>query len=157
VEWVVANSAGTTEYLINQTIFNITGQFWSGYRFELGFGRGSAFVPASGGLDFDLPVADPAQSASRFPVLSHQAGILEWSGGAYNGFGPAAFSFSIDVPGSGESCRYEPGRRRHAYLAPGADRSGIRSRTRLGRSAAQRRHACCAGLASPAQTLQLRA
>jgi hypothetical protein len=98
VEYVVANSGGTTEYFVNQTLFNLTGQIWTGFRFELGFGRGSGFVPASGGLDFDLPDGDPAPFSSRFSTLSHQPQTLLWSGGTMANLGAAAFSFSFDVP-----------------------------------------------------------
>jgi hypothetical protein len=98
VEFAVSNSGGATEYFISQNLFNLTGQTWTGYRYELGFGRGSSFVAASGALDFDLPNADPAPTSSRFAVLTHQPQSLEWSGGTTPDLVAAAFTFSIDVP-----------------------------------------------------------
>ena len=100
VEYVMADSGGTTEYLITQTLINNTGQTWTDFHFELGFGVGAAFVRsvALDLLDFDTPEGDPAPASSVFALLDHQADTLDWAGGMVPSIGVVAFSFSLDVP-----------------------------------------------------------
>lgn len=99
VEFVTAASGGTTEYRFAQTLVNNTGQAWTGFRLELGYGVGAAFT-ASGadGLDFDTPDADPTPFASQFPVLSHLDDRIDWSGGSVPSVGGLALAFAVDVP-----------------------------------------------------------
>jgi hypothetical protein len=101
VVYNVEDSGGTTEYFINQAPFlvNNSGLTWTGFRFELGFGTGSDFVPAGpGALDFDLPDADPAPFSARFPIISHQPQTIVWSGATVPSVGGSPFTLSIDVP-----------------------------------------------------------
>ena len=100
IEFAVGNSGGTTEYSFSQSLVNNSGQTWSGFRFDLGFGTGTSFVPASStsGLSFDLPNRDPAPSSSRFTVLDHQMARLDWSGAQVPAIGSVLFAFSVDVP-----------------------------------------------------------
>src|SRR5215208_2804866 len=42
VEFLVANSGGTSEYRVAQTLVNNSGQPWTDFHFELGFGVGTA-------------------------------------------------------------------------------------------------------------------
>lgn len=100
VEFVVSDSGGATEYRFTQTLFNITGQAWVGYRFELGFGTGAGFVASTGSdsLDFDTPDQDPAPFASGFVALDHQPDALTWTGGAVPSIGVLALAFAVDVP-----------------------------------------------------------
>lgn len=99
VEFATNDSGGTTEYRFTQTFVNNTGQAWTGFVFELGFGLGAAFTPsgAADGLDFDWSDADPAPTASLFSTLSHQGDRIEWSGGSVPSIGALAFTFAIDV------------------------------------------------------------
>lgn len=99
VEFATNDSGGTTEYRFTQTFVNNTGQVWTGFVFELGFGLGASFTPsgATDGLDFDWANADPAPTASLFPTLSHQSDRIEWSGGSVPSIGVLAFTFAIDV------------------------------------------------------------
>jgi hypothetical protein len=100
VEYVVADSGGTTEYFISQNLVNNSRQPWSGFRFELGFGTGENFVRAGTevALDFDIPDADPAPFSSVFTVLDHQSRSISWSGGTVPSIGVVRFQLSIDVP-----------------------------------------------------------
>ena len=100
VEFMTSASGGTTEYTFTQTFVNNTGQAWTGFTFELGYGFGQAFTASGGadGLDFDLPGADPAPFASLFTSLIHLDDRMEWSGGSVPSVGGLAFTFSIDVP-----------------------------------------------------------
>jgi len=100
VEFVVNDSGGTTEYRFTQTFINNTGQVWTGFEFELGYGLGDAFAPsgAGDGLDFDMPDADPTPTASLFSVLLHESDRIEWSGGSVPSIGVLALTFAIDVP-----------------------------------------------------------
>lgn len=100
IEFAVANSGGTTEYSFSQSLVNNSGQTWSGFRFDLGFGTGSSFTRASdaSGLGFDVPNRDPAPFSSRFSVLDHQTARLDWSGADVPAIGSVLFTFSIDVP-----------------------------------------------------------
>lgn len=102
VEFATSNSGGTTEYRFTQTFVNNTGQVWTGFVFELGYGLGAAFTPsgATDGLDFDWPNADPTPTASLFSVLSHQSDRIEWSGGSVPSVGALTLTFAIDVPDS---------------------------------------------------------
>jgi len=70
VEFVVANSGGTTEYLVTQSLVNNSGQTWTDFHFELGFGVGTDFIRSgdTDGLDFDTPDQDPAPTSSVFAV-----------------------------------------------------------------------------------------
>lgn len=99
VEFATNDSGGTTEYRFTQTFINNTGQGWTGFVFELGFGLGASFVPsgAADGVDFDWPNVDPAPTASLFPTLSHQSDRIEWSGGTVPSIGVLTFTFAIDV------------------------------------------------------------
>lgn len=98
--FTVSNSGGTTEYVFTQTLVNNSGVAWTGFRFELGFGTGSAFAASSvaDDLDFDAPTFDPFPASSAFGVVATQSDLLEWSGGMVIPVGTTTFSFSIDVP-----------------------------------------------------------
>lgn len=100
VEFVVTNSGEITEYQFPQVFINNTGQVWTGFRFELGFGTGNNFVQSNqlDGLDFDTPELDPTPISSIFTVLNPQADILDWTGGTVPAISVVAFNFSIDVP-----------------------------------------------------------
>lgn len=102
VEFATNNSGGTTEYRFTQTFINNTGQVWTGFVFELGYGLGAALTPsgATDGLDFDWPNADPTPTASLFSVLSHQSDRIEWSAGSVPSVGVMTLTFAIDVPDS---------------------------------------------------------
>ena len=106
-EFSVANSGGTTEYFFTTNVSNNSGVAWTDYHFQLGFGTGANFIPVGVGfgLDFDTPNGDPAPASSVFPILNHQANLVDWSGATVNYvLGPGgppfsvAFSLSIDVP-----------------------------------------------------------
>jgi hypothetical protein len=100
VEFATNNSSGTTEYRFTQTFTNNTGQVWTGFVFELGYGLSAGFTPsgATDGLDFDWPDADPTPTASLFSILSHQSDRIEWSGGNVPSVGVLTLAFAIDVP-----------------------------------------------------------
>lgn len=90
VVFEVSNSGGTTEYLLAEGVFNFSGERWSDYHFQLGFGAGEAFVLSEDdGLDFDTPHRDPQPEAVAadfttpvFATLEHADDAIEWSGGA---------------------------------------------------------------------------
>ena len=100
VEFNVANSGGATEYRFSQTLLNNTGQVWTGFRYQLGFGTGAAFVPSSAGdeLDFDTPDLDPAPSSNLFTLLGHGVDLLEWSGGSVPLLSALIQTLAVDVP-----------------------------------------------------------
>ena len=100
VEFATDASGGTTEYRFTQTFVNNTGQVWTGFVFELGYGLSDGFTlsGATDGLDFDWPDADPAPTASLFSMLSHQSDRIEWSGGGIPTAGVLTLTFAIDVP-----------------------------------------------------------
>ena len=103
LEFFVANSGGTTEYRATHPLIGVvnnTGQPWTGFRFQLGFGVGSSFVLSTGldALDFDTPDRDPTPSSTVFTTLSHQADTLEWTGGTVPSVGPVRFDLALDVP-----------------------------------------------------------
>jgi hypothetical protein len=100
VEFIAANSGGTTEYLVPQSLVNNSGQTWTDFHLELGFGVGTAFIRSgdTDGLDFDTPDRDPAPTSSVFTVLDHQPDTLDWSGGSVPSIGGVAFALAIDVP-----------------------------------------------------------
>lgn len=100
VEFTLADSGGTTEYRVTQTLINNTGAAWTDYSFELGFGTGANFVRSSLSdfLDFDFPHADPTPTSSGFATLSHQADVLGWTNGNVKAISAVLFTFAIDVP-----------------------------------------------------------
>ena len=99
-EFATDASGGTTEYRFTQTFVNNTGQVWTGFVFELGYGLSGGFTlsGATDGLDFDWPDADPTPTASLFSILSHQSDRIEWSGGSIPSAGALTLTFAIDVP-----------------------------------------------------------
>ncbi|MGH9321992.1 MAG: PEP-CTERM sorting domain-containing protein [Vicinamibacteria bacterium] len=100
IEFVLATSGGTTEYRFTQALVNNTGQTWTDYHFELGFGTGASFVPSGivDLLDFDTPDMDPSPTSSVFTVLNHQPNTLEWSGGSVPAISSVFFTLAFDVP-----------------------------------------------------------
>ena len=107
LEFLLADSGGTTEYFHTPLVVNNSGVTWTDFHFQLGFGTGANFVPAGAGigLDFDTATGDPVPTSSAFTVLTHLPTIINWDGGTVNylggGGGPpfsVAFSLSIDVP-----------------------------------------------------------
>jgi hypothetical protein len=99
-ELVVGNSGGITEYLFAGMVVNNTGQTWSHYRFELGFGTGASFQRSTALdlLDFDLPDGSPAPTSTRFPTLYHGSDLIQWSGATMPSISGGQFSFRVDVP-----------------------------------------------------------
>lgn len=100
VEFMVAPSAGTTEYRFTQRLINNSGTPWLGFGFQLGFGVGPAFSPSGTPdlLDFDTPQRDPSPTSSAFPLLVHGIDSLQWSGSALPSIGAVQFEFAVDVP-----------------------------------------------------------
>ena len=112
IDYVVANSGGTTEYLFSDTVFNLTGQDWTDYHITLEFAFTvtgpvgdpiEILLPAGSPLDFDTPTKDPTPTALRFgmPVfagLTHESNAISWFMGTLPAGASANFTFSIDVP-----------------------------------------------------------
>ena len=100
VEFMVANSGGVTEYRVGQVLFNLTGQSWAGYQFELGYGVGADFVrsTAADGLGFDLDSPAPAAGSPAFATVAQGQDTLAFSGGLVAGAGPLPMGFTINVP-----------------------------------------------------------
>lgn len=100
VEFVVADSGGVTEYLVGQAFFNLTGQAWSGFRFELGYGVGAGFVRsgAGDGLGFDLDSPAPPAASPLFAAVAQGLDTLAFDGGPVTGPAPLPMGFTIDVP-----------------------------------------------------------
>lgn len=100
VEFVAVNSGGTTEYRFTQFLVNNTGQTWTDFHLELGFGLGDEFVRSSLSdlLDFDTPDIDPVATSSSFATLIHQPETLDWSDGSVPAVSSTAFTFAIDLP-----------------------------------------------------------
>jgi PEP-CTERM motif len=100
VEFVVADSGGVTEYRFAQVLFNITGQPWSGFDFELGYGVGSDFVrsAADDGLGFDLDSPAPPAGSPAFATAAQGLDTLSFGGGQVAGPTPLPMGFTIDVP-----------------------------------------------------------
>ena len=102
MDFTLADSGGTTEYVLVEGLGNNTADTWTGYRIVLGFGLGASFVEstAGDGLDFDAPDYDsPTVLAVPFfsTVTTTEDEIL-LSDGA---MGPLTFSnliFTVDVP-----------------------------------------------------------
>jgi hypothetical protein len=106
LDFLLADSGGTTEYFHTPFVINNSGVTWTDFHFQLGFGSGANFVPAGAGigLDFDTPTGDPTPTSSVFTALTHGPTVLNWNGGTVNDLGSGgppfsvAFSLSIDVP-----------------------------------------------------------
>jgi hypothetical protein len=107
IEFVVANSGGTTEYFFTDIFTNVDTLPWLGFTMELGFGTGADFVrvPGTVGLDFDMPNGDPQPTSSVYSDLDHLSNVIRWTGGTVNplvgGSGApftVIFTFSFDVP-----------------------------------------------------------
>lgn len=106
-EFAVSDGGGATEYRFTQNLVNNSGQAWTGFVFELGYGTGASFVRSTGAdaLDFDTPDKDPAPT-SPFTTRDHQGDLLQWSGGTVPSVGAAAFSLAVDVPDLGPGGRF---------------------------------------------------
>jgi hypothetical protein len=117
----VTNSAGISEYRVTETVTNNSPVIWFDYHIELGFGgfagTPTAFLQSgiSDLLDFDTsgqlgqPEKTPAPTSSAFSAVAHSSSVLDFSGGAVAPGASLTFSFSIDVPDSGDcSIRIPP-------------------------------------------------
>lgn len=106
-EFAVSASGGTTEYRFTQSFVNNTGQAWTGFLFELGYGTGASFVPSSAAdsLSFDDPTRDPTPT-STFPSLIHESDTLSWSGTTIQPVTSSTYTFAIDVPDLGPNGRF---------------------------------------------------
>jgi PEP-CTERM motif len=100
VEFVVANSGGVTEYRFGQVLFNLTGETWFGFEFELGYGVGTDFVrsAAADGLGFDLDSPAPPAGSPAFATVAQGLDTLSFGGGLVAGATPLPMGFTIDVP-----------------------------------------------------------
>lgn len=100
IEFQVADSGGVTELLVNEAWFNLTGQAWAGFRFELGFGVGPSFQRSGAGdfLSFDLESPAPAAGSPLFPQVAQDFDTLQLGGGLVNGPSPLPMGLTIDVP-----------------------------------------------------------
>lgn len=100
IEFNVADSGGVTEYLVSQAWFNLTGQDWTGFRFELGFGVGTSFQRSGAGdfLSFDLDNVGPLAGSPRLPQVTQDFDTLDFGGGLVSGPAPLPMGFTIDVP-----------------------------------------------------------
>jgi hypothetical protein len=113
--FAVMDSNGTSEYALTiRGAYNSERDppLFSGYRLELGFGKGSSFVAASTvfpDLDFDFPLPaspTPPSSISLFGIFplfdlqSHSANTITWTGHPFEGsfFSPTLFQLPLDVP-----------------------------------------------------------
>ncbi len=92
--------APATEYVLNEGVANSTGDDWTDYHLELGFGTGAGFVPsaAGDGLDFDSPDLDSPYSFGPFTSISFGEDTMDAMGGTIFSGGFYNFSFPIDVP-----------------------------------------------------------
>ncbi len=100
-EFTVRPTNGTTEYRVVEFVDNNTGVPWSGYRVQLGFGTGAAFMPVSSvagapALDFDAPGYDSAPGSPGAVVTTMSPDLLVFTG--FQGAGAKQYSFRIDVP-----------------------------------------------------------
>ena len=110
----VTNSSGITEYRVTETVINNSPVIWFDYHVELGFGgfagTPSAFLQSgiSDLLDFDTsgqlgqPEKTPAPTSDAFSTIAHSSSVLDFSGGSVAPGESITFSFSIDIPDSGD-------------------------------------------------------
>ncbi len=100
VEFILANSGGTTEYRFTQSFLNNTDAVWTGFRFELGYGLGANFVSSqlTDSLEFDFFENNSTATSPAFTQTGATPEALDWSGGNVTRFRPAVFAFAIDVP-----------------------------------------------------------
>ncbi len=98
VEFLLADSGGTTEYRFTQGFVNTRSAPWTGFRFELGFGTGADFVKATSGsgLRFDELAGVSTATSPVFTLVGQQPAQLDWSVPAPPFAAP--FVFAVDVP-----------------------------------------------------------
>lgn len=99
------NGNGTTEYWVQEGVFNNTGLDWTGYRIVLGFGSGVGFVQSTpgDGLKFDTVGVSPATDFNPGPgwptVVSPSEDELVASGAIVPDFTyVGVIDFHVDVP-----------------------------------------------------------
>jgi hypothetical protein len=90
----------TTEYLLNESVFNGSGVDWIGYQVRLGYGTGASFVPVTlgDGLDFDAPDFNSAISFPPFSLGAFDHGVINAVSATVSAGQSVNFSFAIDVP-----------------------------------------------------------
>jgi len=91
---------GTTEYELQEGVFNGTGVPWTDYHVVLGFGTGASFVPSGpgDGLDFDAPDFDSPYDFGPFTSLTIAEDTIDADGGVFPDFTFINFRFPLDVP-----------------------------------------------------------
>ena len=104
--------APTSEYNVNEFVYNGTDDDWIGYQVSLGFGTGASFVPVAlgAGLDFDTPDYNSPMDFSPYSVGSFDDGTINAGGATVVPGSTLFFMFTIDVPAgiSGFTLRQEP-------------------------------------------------
>ncbi len=96
----VANTGGTTEYKVFESVDNNTFLPWSSYTMQLGYGFGAGFTNIGGaldGLDFDFPNFDTPPTSSAFTNVALNEDLLVYSNGLQS-TGSETYQFRIDVP-----------------------------------------------------------
>jgi hypothetical protein len=98
IEFTVSPSGGVTEYRVHEFVDNNTGLPWIGYRMQLGFGTGAAFVlaPPGSGLDFDAPLYDPPPTSTAMVPTLLSPNEIAFSG--FHAAGAQIYEVRIDVP-----------------------------------------------------------
>lgn len=96
----IANTGGTTEYKVFESVDNNTFLPWSSYTMQLGYGFGPGFNNIGGaldGLDFDFPNFDTLPTSSAFTNVALNEDLLVYSNGLQL-TGSETYQFRIDVP-----------------------------------------------------------
>lgn len=92
--------APTSEYTVNEFVFNGTVDNWIGFQVSLGFGTGASFVSVGlgTGLDFDTPDYNSPMDFSPYSLGSFDDGTINAVGATVVPGSTMLFMFTIDVP-----------------------------------------------------------
>ena len=108
-----AHPSGLTEYYLTGRIDNEGAKPWTGMRFQLGIGGGSAGAPSFpanlGGLDFDTPAKDRNVNlsvVSDVPPAIHEATLLSWPDTTLPEGSSMTYNIAVHVPDSSTGSGY---------------------------------------------------
>lgn len=97
IVFTVTNNGALGQVAFRETVANISGQTWTDFHMQLGFGFGSQFTPVPGNCGVGFTTV-PMPTSGSFNLRGVSSSSIDWGGGRPVPTGTSAvFGFSINV------------------------------------------------------------